>query len=77
MQLDIDNPVTTKTYDSVGSLPATTFLYVLGEPVHNDADKADVELMAANLRERFAKYREVLVDRERDSAAQDAAGPSL
>lgn len=76
-QLDIDNPVTTHTYEAFGNRPAKTFLYVLGEPVHSDSDKEDIELMATFLRERFARYREALLDRERDAAAQDAAGAAL
>lgn len=77
-QLDIDNPVTTKTYGGpYEDSSSKTFLYVLGEPVHSDTDKADIELMATFLRERFARYREALLDRERESTAQDAAGAAL
>ena len=49
---DVAEPVRTKTYEHSGD----TFLYVLGEPVHHDRDKDDVETMAANLRARFTAY---------------------
>ena len=76
-QLDIDNPVTVHTYEGTATRETKTFLYVLGEPVHSDTDKDDIELMATFLRERFAKYREAIVDEERDSAARDSAGVAL
>lgn len=61
-QLDINNPVTTHTYEAIGNRPAKTFLYILGEPVHSDTDKDDIELMATSLRERFAQYRVAVVN---------------
>lgn len=56
MPFDIDNPVETRKYEHSGM----AFLYVLGEPVYYSRDVEDIELMASNLRELFARYRQEL-----------------